>query len=192
MNVLLAHGAGASSGSDWMRGWAERLAVVGPVTAFDYPYMAAGKKRPDRLPKLIEAHRQAREALGSPVVLMGKSMGGRVGCHLAAESPEGIAGLVCFGYPLCASGRPDALRDEVLIALRVPVLFIQGTRDPMGPLDRFAEVRSRMTAPSTLHVVETGNHSLQVTKTWCKQTGRSQDDVDGDILSAVQRFVEGL
>src|SRR5690606_40058648 len=86
---LLAHGAGAPSSSPWMLGWATQLGKLGKVTTFDYPYMQAGRRTPDRLPKLIDAHRQAllraRRGHRGPVVLVGKSMGGRVGCHLALE-----------------------------------------------------------------------------------------------------------
>ena len=91
--------------------------------------------------------------------LIGKSMGGRVGCHLALE--EQVAGVICLGYPL-QSGATGAMRDEVLVALRTPILFVQGSRDSFCPLDQLAAVRARMTAPSTLLVVEGGNHSLEV------------------------------
>jgi hypothetical protein len=82
---LFAHGAGAPSSHPWMLRWAELLTTIGNVAAFDYPYLAEGRKRPDPLPKLIEAHRaaleKARQSHAGPVVLIGKSMGGRVGCH---------------------------------------------------------------------------------------------------------------
>lgn len=193
--VLFAHGAGAGTGHPWMVAWARRLGAIGPVTPFDYPYMAAGKRRPDRLPKLLDAHRHALDEVraehGERVLLAGKSMGGRVGCHLAADDPT-VAGAVCFGYPLAAGGNRDKLRDEVLLALQVPVLFLQGTRDKLCPLDLLDDVRQRMVTPSTLHVVEAGDHGLQVTKTWCKQTGRTQDDVDAELLEVVKGFVARL
>src|SRR5882757_8197252 len=89
--ILFAHGAGAPSGSAWMRAWARRLGELGEVVPFDYPYMQAGRKAPDRQPVLVAAHAAAldgaRARLGHdrPVVLAGKSMGSRVGCHLAVE-----------------------------------------------------------------------------------------------------------
>src|SRR5262249_40431919 len=99
-SFLFAPGAGAPSTSDWMVGWRKRLGTLGQVTAFDYPYMLAGRKSPDRLPVLIAAHREALAALRAkargPIFLVGKSMGGRVGCHLALEQP--VAGLICLGY----------------------------------------------------------------------------------------------
>ena len=115
-------------------------------------------------------------------------MGGRVGCHLALE--ESVAGVICLGYPL-RSGATGALRDEVLLALRTPILFVQGTRDPLCPLDRLAEVRARMTAPSTLVVVEGGNHSLEVSAGQRKASGETQGDADARVLEAIRRFSGG-
>src|SRR5947209_8344341 len=93
---LLAHGAGAPSSSPWMKAWRERLATLGDVTVFDYPYMRAGRKTPDKLPALVAAHSDAlggvRARAAGPIFLAGKSMGGRVGCHLALE--EKVAGVI--------------------------------------------------------------------------------------------------
>jgi len=189
-SFLFAHGAGAPSSSDWMRAWRKRLGTLGDVVAFDYPYMRAGRKTPDRLPALIEAHRAAlaklRARAKAPVFLIGKSMGGRVGCHLALE--EKVAGVICLGYPL-QSGATGALRDEVLLALRTPILFVQGSRDSLCPLDKLAAVRARMTAPSTLLVVEGGNHSLEVSAAERKATGTTQAQSDARVLEAIGAFV---
>jgi predicted alpha/beta-hydrolase family hydrolase len=191
-SFLFAPGAGAPSTSGWMAGWRKRLGALGPVSAFDYPYMRAGRKSPDRLPVLVAAHREALAALRAkargPIFLVGKSMGGRVGCHLALETP--VAGLICLGYPL-RSGATGALRDEVLVALRTPILFVQGTRDPLCPLETLAEVRARMTTPSTLEVIEGGDHSLAVSAAVRKATGTTQADADARILRAIARFVGG-
>jgi len=113
-------------------------------------------------------------------------MGGRIGCHVALE--ENVTGLICLGYPLCAMGDRTKLRDEVLLALPTPILFVQGTRDPLGPLDLLEDVRSKMTAPNFLHVVENGDHSLFVRK---KDLGvETPDDVDQKIVRAISDFVE--
>jgi predicted alpha/beta-hydrolase family hydrolase len=190
-SFLFAPGAGAPSTSAWMRAWRDRLASLGEVTAFDYPYMRAGRKAPDKLPVLIQAHREALAALRGHskgrIFLIGKSMGSRVGCHLALE--ESVAGLICLGYPL--RGANGALRDEVLIALRTPVLFVQGTRDPLGPLDKLTEVRARMTAPSTLVIVEGGDHSLAVSAAARKASGTTQADADARVLDAIRLFISG-
>lgn len=193
--ILFAHGAGAPSASAWMRAWARRLGALGEVVSFDYPYMKAKRKSPDRQPVLVAAHAaaldeaRARHGADRPVVLAGKSMGSRMGCHLAVER-GGVAALVCFGYPL-RSGATGALRDEVLLALKSPILFVQGSKDPLCPLADLAKVRAKMTAPSELHVVEGGNHSLQVGARELKAAGRTQDDEDQAALAAVKGFLKG-
>ena len=191
---LFAPGAGASSSHPWMRAWTERLGAIGTVRTFDYDYMREGRRRPDPPPLLIAAHRQAlrdaRKEEMQTVFLIGKSMGGRIGCHVALE--ESVTGLVCLGYPLCGAGDPKRLRDKVLRDLRTPILFVQGTRDPLCPLDLLENVRSEMTAPNFLHVVEGGDHSLQVTKTQLKNAGETQEDVDERALNAIAQFAGRL
>ncbi len=186
---LFAPGAGAPSTHPWMQRWKERLATVGDVEAFDYDYMREGRRRPDLLPQLIAAHRQALVAArpGRSVFLIGKSMGGRIGCHLSLE--ENVAGVVCLGYPLCGGGDPSRLRDKVLRALVTPILFVQGTRDSLCPLDLLESVRAEMTAPTFLHVVEGGDHSLQVLKRQLAAREETQEQVDGRILQAIAEFV---
>jgi len=186
---LFAPGAGAPSSHPWMQSWKQRLTQLGDVETFDYDYMREGRKRPDRLPQLIAAHRQAlaeaRAKTSGPITLIGKSMGGRIGCHVALE--EKVNGLVCLGYPLCAMGDRAKLRDQVLRDLHTSILFIQGTRDPLCPLDLLEPVRSEMSAPNLLHVVEGGDHSLLVRK---KDLGNeTQEDVDQKIAKAISDFV---
>ncbi|MES1210371.1 MAG: alpha/beta family hydrolase [Pseudomonadota bacterium] len=187
---LFAPGAGASSTSLWMVAWRDRLATLGEVATLDYPYMLAGRKRPDRLPALIEAHRAALNALRAratgPVFLAGKSMGGRVGCHLALEEP--VAGAICFGFPLRAASS-GALRDQVLVDLRTRLLLLQGSRDPLCPLDDLAAVRPRMSAPHTLVIVEGGDHSLVLSAAQRKAAGITQADADARVLEAIRGFV---
>src|SRR6266705_3509032 len=137
-----------------MQSWNTRLANIGRVAVFDYRYMQENRKRPDPLPQLIAAHREAlaenRQQTDSASVLIGKSMGGRIGCHVALQ--EKVDAIVCLSYPLCAMGDRTKLRDEVLRALRTPILFIQGTRDSLCPLDLLESVRAQMTAAHLLHV----------------------------------------
>ena len=174
-----------------MKRWSGSLATWGSVQGFEYPYMKAGKGRPDPLPQLIDCHREAlqeaRQRGHQHIVLIGKSMGSRVGCHLALEEP--VAALVCLGYPLKGMGKTGKLRDEVLVQLKTPILFVQGTRDSLCPLDLLAEVRPRMQAVNELHVVETGDHSLITTKTHQKQNGVTQDDIERACLAAIHAFV---
>ena len=187
--ILFAPGAGAPSSSDWMRAWARRLGELGRVVAFDYGYQLEKRRRPDPLPVLVARHRQqlAEACAGSaqPVVLAGKSMGSRVGCHVSLE--EHVEALICFGYPLKAVGT-GKLRDEVLLQLSTPILFVQGSKDALCPLPLLESVRGRMTARSELHVVEGGDHSLRVPK----RAPRSQDSIDEEILGVVRRFLDSV
>ena len=188
---LFAPGAGAPSSHPWMQHWSELLRTIGAVRTFDYPYMIEGRKRPDPLPRLIAAHRDAlAEVRGSHrgrVILIGKSMGSRVGCHVSLEAE--VNALVCLGYPLCGGGDPAKLRDKVLIGLSRPILFVQGTRDALCPLDLLERVRAQMTAPNELQVVDGGDHSLRVSKTQLRSRGETQDDVDRRILETIRTFV---
>jgi predicted alpha/beta-hydrolase family hydrolase len=189
---LFAPGAGAPSSHPWMQNWKDRLTEIGDVEAFDYAYMREGRKRPDPLPRLIAAHREAlskareRHPSGT-TILIGKSMGGRIGCHVSLE--EKVGGLICLGYPLCAMGDRTKRRDEVLRCLSTPILFVQGTRDSLCPLDLLERVRSEMKALNFLHIVEGGDHSLRVPNRQLQATGETQNDVDQRILQAISRFV---
>ena len=189
---LFAPGAGAPSTHPWMTRWRTRLQEIGEVETLDYDYMREGRKRPDRLPQLIVAHRTAlaaaREKTGEgPIFLIGKSMGGRIGCHVALE--EKVTGVICLGYPLCAMGGRSKRRDQVLLALTTPILFVQGTRDTLCPLDLLANVRAAMKAPNFLHIVEGGDHSLGVMKRELKAANETQEDVEQRIREAIARFV---
>jgi uncharacterized protein len=190
-SFLFAPGAGAPSTHPWMQKWKERLETIGEVTLFDYDYMREGRRRPDPPQQLIAAHRQAlvqiRKKTSGQIFLIGKSMGGRIGCHVSLE--EKVAGVICLGYPLCGGGDRAKLRDKVLRELQTPILFVQGTRDPLCPLDLLDEVRKQMTAPNSLHLVEGGDHSLRLTKRELHVAGKIQDDVDRRILAAINKFV---
>jgi predicted alpha/beta-hydrolase family hydrolase len=189
---LFAHGAGASSTSKWMQQWKARLEVLGPVVTFDYPYMQNKRRSPDPLPKLIAAHREAlqraREGHSGAVFLIGKSMGSRVGCHVALE--ESVTGVICFGYPL--KGQSGAVRSKVLEELRTPILFVQGTRDPLCPLDLLSATRRTMTARNELHIVESGNHSLEATRTHLKTAGLTQADMETNMLHVIRDFIASV
>jgi hypothetical protein len=174
-----------------MRHWADKLGAVGDVVTFDYPYMLERRRVPDRLPALIAAHRralqQARAGRAGRVVLAGKSMGGRVGCHVALE--EAVDAVVCFGYPLIGMGKSAKLRDAVLLELRRPVLFVQGSRDPLCPLDALSAVLPKMHAKNSLCVVDGGDHSLTVRKGDLRRSGLTQDDVDDRVVAELTAFL---
>jgi predicted alpha/beta-hydrolase family hydrolase len=198
--ILFAPGAGASASHPWMQNWGQRLSEIGVVETFDYDYMREGRKRPDLLPRLIAAHRAALHNFvdrESKLVnhqqpaprrfLIGKSMGGRIGCHVSLE--QKVDGLVCFGYPLCVMGDRTKVRGQILRALTTPILFVQGTRDALCPLDLLEQVRAEMKCPNFLHVVEAGDHSLRVPKRQLQATEATQKNVDQRILQTVAQFM---
>jgi predicted alpha/beta-hydrolase family hydrolase len=191
---LFAHGAGAGSASPWMRKWAQLLAEIGSVETFDYPYVSAGRRRPDAQAALLRAHADAletgRRAHGPAVVLAGKSMGGRMGCHLALT--EEVRGIVCFGYPLVSPSGKGPLRDQVLLEVQRPVCFLQGTKDPLCPLGKLEAVIGQRSCRSVLHVVPSGDHSLIAQKTHLRTANVTQESLDRDCLGVVASFCAGL
>ena len=187
---LFAPGAGAPSSHPWMKRWVRLLRRIGKVRTLDYPYMLENRRRPDRLPALIAAHRaafaKARKGHKGPIVLIGKSMGSRVSCHVALE--EKVKGVISLGYPLCGMGDRKKIRDKVLLELATPILFVQGTRDALCPLDLLKTVRARMKTVSMLEVVEDGDHSLTVAKRTLKAREETQEDVDERVLNCIEAF----
>ena len=165
--LILAHGAGAGQSSPWMVKAAQALADRGITCAtFDFPYITAGRKVPDRAP-LLEAHwrevlDEAKSTLpGLPLFIGGKSMGGRIASHIAAQGVDGVSGLVFFGYPLHPPGQPGKRRDAHLADIEEPMLFVQGSSDTFGNEDEMRTLIATLRG-STLHVVPGGDHSFKV------------------------------
>lgn len=123
-------------------------------------------------------------------MLIGKSMGSRIGCHVSLE--EEVSALVCLGYPLCGGGDPTKLRDQVLREIRTPILFVQGTRDPLCPLPLLDRIRAEMRAPNEMLVVNGGDHSLSVSKGQLQASNETQENVDQRILERIRSFVAGI
>ena len=175
-----------------MQAWAALLGTLGPVVTFDYPYMQGKRRAPNPQPVLVKAHLAAIDQAQAlhpdhELILIGKSMGSRMGCHVALE--RHVAKVVCLGYPLLAPGNSGKVRDQVLLELETPILFVQGSRDPLCPLDFLATVRKKMKARNKLFVVDAGDHSLQVTKTQLKLVGETQPAVDQRVLHVIRHFV---
>ncbi|CAN5847494.1 alpha/beta hydrolase [soil metagenome] len=166
--LVLAHGAGAGQKSAWIVKAAQALADRGITTVtFDFPYITAGRKVPDRAP-VLEAHwrevvDQALEKFTDlPLFIGGKSMGGRIATHIAAQDEvAGVSGVVLLGYPLHPPGQPEKRRDAHLRDVRVPMLFVQGSNDTFG---NEAEMSALMPflQKATLHVIWGGDHSFKV------------------------------
>ena len=169
--VLLAHGAGAAMDSAAMTATAGALAAAGlRVARFEFASMAArrtgGRAGPPRAEAVMPEYLAAVDALGpgAPVVIGGKSMGGRV-ASMAADGllAEGrIAGLLCLGYPFHPPGKPEQLRTKHLADLKTPTLICQGTRDEFGTRD---EVAAYALSPAIeIFWVEDGDHDLRPRK----------------------------
>jgi len=187
--VLLAHGAGLGQDHEWMVFIRDGLAAAGvPVMTFNYPYMEAGRKAPNPARILLACHRAALAAMRQRmdrVVVAGKSMGGRMGSHVAAEG-EAVAGLVFYGYPLVGVGKTEPRDVSHLADVGAPMLFVQGTRDRMAPLDLIKPVVESFDA--SIHVVEDGDHSLRV----LKRTGRDVWEVLTEVVTVTADWVSKL
>lgn len=190
--VVLGHGAGTDMANPLVVAMCAALAERGYATLrFNFPYKELGRKIPDAAPKLERAFGGAVDAfralLGSRagrLVIGGKSMGGRIASMAAAK---GLAcdGLVFLGYPLHPAGKPESLRDAHLDDVAAPMLFVEGTRDPLCDLALLRPVLGRLGSRASLHVVDGGDHSFDVPKA----AGRSREDVYGEIASGVDEWL---
>lgn len=173
VTLVLAHGAGAPQTHPFMVDMATRIANRGvDVVTFNFLYSEKGKKLPDRMPTLeatwnaVIASVRARVGLPTERLFIGgKSMGGRIASHVAAEAGESLSvnGLVFLGYPLHPPGKPAAKRDEHLPRIPFPMLFVQGARDAFGDAAALKRLVKRL-PHSTLLVVPDGDHSLGIPK----------------------------
>jgi len=190
--LAFAHGAGADMRHAFMQAAAERLAARGIATLrYQFPYTEQGRRAPDRAPALTATVRAAvaearRRARGLPLFAGGKSMGGRMTSLAASqETLRGVSGIVFFGFPLHASGKPSGERGEHLSAVAVPLLFLQGTRDPLADLARIRPLVRRLGGRATLHVVDGGDHGFHV----LRRSGRTGDEVQDELADAAAAFV---
>ncbi|KAJ6814547.1 KAT8 regulatory NSL complex subunit 3 [Iris pallida] len=194
--LVFAHGAGAPSTSEWMIRWkemlGEALSAVDVVT-FDYPYISGGKRRaPPKAEKLVDHHVSViKDATtrytGHPLVLVGKSMGSRVSCMVASAEDIHVSAIICLGYPL--KGINGVIREETLLKLLVPTMFVQGSKDSLCPLEKLEGTRKKMTCVNELHVVDGGDHSFKIGKKFLQSTGTNQDESERKAVEAIAEFV---
>ena len=191
--LLLAHGAGAGMRHPFLERTAAELAERSVATLrYQFPYMEAGRRRPDFHPKLLATVRSAvavarRVEPDLPLLAGGKSMGGRMTSLAASAEPlPGVAGLVFLGFPLHPAGKPGVERAEHLAGVGVPMLFVQGTRDALADLDLLRPVCADLGELARLHVVDGGDHSFKV----LKRSGRTDDEVMIELAEAVRGFCE--
>jgi len=178
ITLILGHGAGADQTSGFMTKFAKELAARGVNTVtFNFLYTEQGRRVPDTNNKLeacfravVEIIRMKKIGRGTPMI-GGKSMGGRIASQIAAAGAD-VEGLVFLGYPLRPPGKVDQLRAKHLSDIKVPMLFIQGSRDTFGTPDELRPIIKELEAPADLYVVQGGDHSFKV----LKGTGVTQED----------------
>jgi len=161
-----------------------------PTLTFDYPYMEAGRRAPDRLERLVECHAAAFLRLSERVdrvVVIGKSMGGRVGGHFVVETGSAALAMVFLGYPLVPIGKAEPRDVSHLRSCRIPMLFVQGARDRMGPPEMIRRLTD--TAPhAALEVVADADHGFAVPK----RTGLDREAILDSLTAMTTAFVERL
>jgi predicted alpha/beta-hydrolase family hydrolase len=193
--LVFGHGAGAGMRHPFMESASKKLAKHGIATfRFQFPYMERGKRGPDP-PRVLTAtvrsavESAAKTARGLPIVAGGKSMGGRMTSLAMSEAAlPGVRGVVFFGFPLHQMGKPSAERAAHLADLRVPMLFLQGTRDKLASLTHLKPLCKKLGKRARLHIVEGGDHSFHMPKS----AGRSDDEVLDELAEIVSQWLEGV
>jgi predicted alpha/beta-hydrolase family hydrolase len=188
---VLAHGAGAGMRHHFLAQAADVFAARGIATyRYEFPYMQAGKSRPDP-PGVAEAAVRkavaaaAHLAPGLPLIAGGKSFGGRMTSQAQAKAAlPGVLGLVFLGFPLHAPGKPGTSRAEHLTSVDVPMLFLQGTRDEFAQLELLQQVVKGLGDRATLHLIAEGDHSFNVPK----RTGKTESDVMDELAQTIQQW----
>lgn len=186
--LVLAHGAGGNMNAAQLVAVAEGLAErdIANVLRFNFPYAEAGRRIPDPQPRLESCYRAVAEAVSLEFpkpALGGRSMGGRIASHLAADGFPASA-LVFLAYPLHPPSKPEKIRDAHLKRIKIPMLFLQGTHDPFATPELLHQtVGSLPTA--TLIEIEGGSHAFRV-------TGRKPPDIDRELIEAIAGFLDSL
>jgi uncharacterized protein len=172
--VIVAHGAGNDMHTPLLVHFSEGLCRAGLLSLrFNFLYMEKGHKAPDPQAKLVQTWQAAFQFVknhpqyGTPhIVVAGKSMGGRIASQMTAEGLIAPKALVFLGYPLHPPGRKEQLRDAHLYNIKVPMLFFAGTRDALCDLKLLKPVVGRLTASTELEIIEGGNHSFVLPKSF--------------------------
>ena len=192
---VFGHGAGAGMAHPFMARVALGLSERGIATLrYQFPYMERGSRRPD-VPKV--AHAAVRAAVAEaarrlprlPLIAGGKSFGGRMTSQAQSASPlPGVVGLLFFGFPLHPAGKPSIDRAQHLAGIKVPMLFVQGTRDELADAGLIEPTVEALRATATLHWVPEGDHSLHVPA----KSGRTDAQVLDTALDAARAWVERI
>jgi hypothetical protein len=192
---VLAHGAGAGMDHPFMEAVARGLAPRGIATLrYQFPYMERGSKRPDPPPlaqatvraAVVEAQRLLPD---TPLITGGKSFGGRMTSQAQAKAPlDGVHGLAFLGFPLHPAGQPSQDRADHLFEVKIPMLFLQGTRDNLASLDQLEPVCKQLGKRATLKLFADADHSFHVPA----RTGRKDAQVLDDVLDALAAWLDSV
>jgi predicted alpha/beta-hydrolase family hydrolase len=190
---VFAHGAGAGMEHAFMAAAAEGLAKRRIATLrFQFPYMERNSRRPDT-PAVAQGAVRAAVAIAAgllldvPLYAGGKSFGGRMTSQAQAAEPlPGVQGLVFFGFPLHPAGQPSETRGKHLDDVKVPMLFLQGTRDALADSQLVRGVARRLGPRATLAFLEDADHSFHVPS----RTGRTDAQVLDDVLDHMDRWIK--
>jgi predicted alpha/beta-hydrolase family hydrolase len=192
---IVAHGAGAGMTHPFMEAIASGLAERAVATLrYQFPYMEKGSKRPD--PPAV-AHAAVRAAVDEaarrcpslPLIAGGKSFGARMTSQAQAKAPlPGVHGLAFLGFPLHPAGKPSIDRAAHLSDVKIPMLFLQGTRDTLTELKLLEPVVKNLGKRATLHVAEGGDHSFHV----LARSGRKDADVMREICDATAAWIDTI
>jgi hypothetical protein len=190
--LVLAHGAGAGMTHKALAATADGLEALGVATLrFQFPYMEKGGKRPDAPPVAHAAVRAAaakgRELAGGlPLFAGGRSFGGRMTSQAQAKAAlEGVRGLVFFAFPLHPAGKPSTDRAPHLSDVAIPMLFLQGTNDPLAERGLLKGVVAGLGDRATLELIADADHSFHVPA----KTGRKDADVMAEMLETARRWM---
>jgi uncharacterized protein len=183
--LVLGHGAGGTLDTPDLVTYADELAQrdIGAVR-FNFLYSEERRKAPDRQTVLEDCYRAVADQVGrraQTVFLGGRSMGGRIASHIVASGTS-AAGLVFLSYPLHPPGQPDRLRDKHLYTIKIPMLFLQGTRDAFARPDLLQRTLARLPT-ATLHAVDGADHSLRV-------RGRAPNDLIAELANATAEWIK--
>lgn len=189
---VFAHGAGAGMAHPSMAALAEGLAERGIATLrYQFPYMEKGGKRPDP-PAVAQATVRAavaemtRHCGELPLFAGGKSFVGRMTSQAQAKAPlESVRGLVFLGFPLHPAGKPSSERAAHLAEVKIPMLFLQGTRDALAELELLEPVVKGLGSRAKLHLAQEADHSFHV----LKRSGRDDREVMAEVLDAFAAWV---
>ena len=192
---LYAPGAGSNIDDPFGDYLSDRLVESGfAALRFQFPYMEAGKRRPDSPRLLEETWRRViatraiatMQAVETRLVIGGRSMGGRIASQVVAQGTH-VDGLALFAYPLSPPGRPDKRRDAHLPGISVPTLFCSGTRDTFATPDQLTEAAA-MVPLSTVHLLDGADHGFAV----LKSSGRAREDVWSEATGHLLDWLAGL